>query len=618
MVFIIKKLVDLTSITIGMARILKTALRIQTIPESNNPFRSPSRPNLASSPSSSGETKSSQLTGVNHVQKGSSQQPRRSFSTFAAAKNIHNRKNLDARPSSSSSTIEEPVGQSNSDPAVEDRPSPLRASRVPSSRLGRLFHYGGLAAGIGWGTASEAFRRTASGQHNNSHPLTLSEANVRRLVDKLTKMRGAALKLGQFLAIQGCHSISDLFLTTPVHPPKVPQLRFAHQLIYGFASLKYTDAKILPPQIEEVFVKVQCTADYMPFDQAEAVLKEALGKDWSKKFINFTQVPVAAASIGQVHVAQITDGEKGPIKAAVKVQFPGVYESIQSDLSYLGVLASTSSILPKGLFLSKSIEVLGQELKDECDYTREARYGTRMAEYLKDDPRFIVPKVFDHLSAKMVLTTEFMSGCSLRQAAKWSQALRNKIGHDVLELCFREILHFRLMQTDPNWSNFLWNESTQQIELIDFGATREYSEKFIDGYLKLLKAGIEGSRADCIEASIELGYLTGDECETMLDSQYKTVKALGEPFRRTSQQPYDFSQQTVTDRVRSEIPTIVRLRLTPPPIETYSLNRKLSGMFLLCNRLGSKIDCHTILDNLMSQKTAGSWGRHPPDSAVAS
>ncbi|KAI9624765.1 hypothetical protein H4Q26_016683 [Puccinia striiformis f. sp. tritici PST-130] len=580
MVFIIKKLVDLTSITIGMARILKTALRIQTIPESNNPFRSPSRPNLASSPSSSGETKSSQLTGVNHVQKGSSQQPRRSFSTFAAAKNIHNRKNLDARPSSSSSTIEEPVGQSNSDPAVEDRPSPLRASRVPSSRLGRLFHYGGLAAGIGWGTASEAFRRTASGQHNNSHPLTLSEANVRRLVDKLTKMRGAALKLGQFLAIQ--------------------------------------DAKILPPQIEEVFVKVQCTADYMPFDQAEAVLKEALGKDWSKKFINFTQVPVAAASIGQVHVAQITDGEKGPIKAAVKVQFPGVYESIQSDLSYLGVLASTSSILPKGLFLSKSIEVLGQELKDECDYTREARYGTRMAEYLKDDPRFIVPKVFDHLSAKMVLTTEFMSGCSLRQAAKWSQALRNKIGHDVLELCFREILHFRLMQTDPNWSNFLWNESTQQIELIDFGATREYSEKFIDGYLKLLKAGIEGSRADCIEASIELGYLTGDECETMLDSQYKTVKALGEPFRRTSQQPYDFSQQTVTDRVRSEIPTIVRLRLTPPPIETYSLNRKLSGMFLLCNRLGSKIDCHTILDNLMSQKTAGSWGRHPPDSAVAS
>jgi aarF domain-containing kinase len=92
----------------------------------------------------------------------------------------------------------------------------------------------------------------------------------------------------------------------------------------------------------------------------------------------------------------------------------------------------------------------------------------------------------------------------------------------------------------------------------------------------------------------------------MLDSQYKTVDALGEPFRGSSQQPYDFSQQTVTDRVRAEIPTIVRLRLTPPPVETYSLNRKLSGMFLLCNRLGSRINCHTILENILR--------RHPPDS----
>ncbi|OAV89561.1 Atypical/ABC1/ABC1-A protein kinase [Puccinia triticina 1-1 BBBD Race 1] len=524
MVIIIRKPVDLTSMPIGMARIIQTALRIQASPGSRRLFSASTKPDDKSNSSTEPDEKSKSST--------------------------------------------------------EDRISPLRASRVPSSRLGRLFHYGGLAAGIGWGTASEALRRTATGHQNDSHPLALSEANVRRLVDKLTKMRGAALKLGQFLAIQ--------------------------------------DAKILPPQIEEVLVKVQCTADYMPFDQAGTVLTQALGNDWLQKFDSFNEVPFAAASIGQVHAARVADGEKGFIKAAVKVQFPGVYESIQSDLSYLSVLASTTSILPKGLFLSKSIEVLGQELKDECDYTREARYGKRMGEYLKDDPRFTVPRVFDHLSTKMVLTTEFMSGTSLRQAAKWSQALRNKIGHDVLELCFREILHFRLMQTDPNWSNFLWNEDTQQIELIDFGATREYSEKFIDAYLKLLKAGIDGSRADCIEASIELGYLTGNECETMLDAQYKSVKALGEPFRATSQQPYDFAQQTVTDRVRAEIPTIVRLRLTPPPIETYSLNRKLSGMFLLCNRLGSKIDCHTILDNLMREKSAGSWGRHLSDAPTAS
>ncbi|KAA1069109.1 hypothetical protein PGT21_011653 [Puccinia graminis f. sp. tritici] len=570
MAIILKKLVDLTSVSIGMARILQTALRMQTTSESKSLSRGSTKP--PSRPSSSVKTNFRSADATPEHKSLINQH--RSFSSFTATRNTHAGRDPNLGPSK---PIKKPGLESYSDPKNEvDGQSPLRASRVPSSRLGRLFHYGGLAAGIGWGTASEALRRTASGPQNNSYPLALSEANVRRLVDKLTKMRGAALKLGQFLAIQ--------------------------------------DAKILPPQIEEVFVKVQCTADYMPFDQARNVLNEALGSDWSQKFNSFTEIPVAAASIGQVHAASVTNGEKGPVRAAVKVQFPGVYESIQSDLSYLSVLAGTTSILPKGLFLSKSIEVLGQELKDECDYTREARYGKRMREYLRDDPRFAVPMIFDHLSTKMVLTTEFMSGTSLRHAAKWSQALRNKIGHDVLELCFREILHFRLMQTDPNWSNFLWNEETQQIELIDFGATREYSERFIDGYLKLLKAGIDGSRADCIEASIALGYLTGDECETMLDSQYKSVKALGEPFRGTSQQPYDFAQQTVTDRVRSEIPTIVRLRLTPPPIETYSLNRKLSGMFLLCNRLGSQIDCHTILDNLLHQKNSGSWGRHLSDS----
>jgi len=544
-------LLQLASISRGMASIFQAAIRVQTRQE---PYILTWKSPASSWPSSAGS----------RLAKASSLRQKRSFHSVATTRNNHAQKDLGDQSASN------PHGKAGlrSSPGQEDeeRPSPLRASRVPSSRLGRLFHYGGLAAGIGWGTASEALRRTAAGHQDPSHPLALSEANVRRLVDKLTKMRGAALKLGQFLAIQ--------------------------------------DAKILPPQIEEVLVKVQCTADYMPFDQAENVLKEALGKDWAHKFSNFTKVPVAAASIGQVHSAGVASGENGAIvKAAVKVQFPGVYESIQSDLSYLGLLAGTSSILPKGLFLSKSIEVLGQELKDECDYTREARYGKRMAQFLIDDPRFAVPKVFDHLSTEKVLTTEFMSGTSLRHAAKWPQALRNKIGHDVLELCFREILHFRLMQTDPNWSNFLWNEETQQIELIDFGATREYSKEFIDGYLKLLQAGIAGNRADCIEASIELGYLTGNECETMLESQYKTVKALGEPFRESSRQPYDFSQQTVTDRVRAEIPTMVRLRLKPPPIETYSLNRKLSGMFLLCNRLGSHIDCHAILDHLLHHQS---------------
>lgn len=565
---LITRALDLTSISIGMFKIFRKAVGMQLSSDSKLVNLIRSKPVIPSA---------QDITQTLIRPKPSSRDThdlnqKRSFRTVAvlktakvpAARPVDEHSDASHDSSSTSSLIKEGPLELHPDRVEEARNTPLRASRVPSSRLGRLFHYGGLAAGIGWGTATEAVKRATSGAQDDSYPLVLSETNVRRLVDKLTKMRGAALKLGQFMSIQ--------------------------------------DAKVLPPQIEQVFIKVQSTADYMPFDQAENVLKGALGNHWHDNFTSFTQIPIAAASIGQVHAATITEPDKGPIKVAVKVQFPGVFESIQSDLSYLNILANTSFILPKGLFLNKSIQVLGQELKEECDYTREALYGSKIGEFLKNDERFKVPRTFDHLSTKMVLTNEFMSGSSLKHAPKWSQSLRNKIGHSVFELCLREILHFRLMQTDPNWSNFLWNESSQQIELIDFGATREYGEAFIKGYLRLLRAGIDGDRNECIDASIALGYLTGNECETMLDSQYKTVNALGEPFRATTDQPYDFAKQTVTDRVRAEIPTMVRLRLKPPPIETYSLNRKLSGMFLLCNRLGSQIDCHRLLENLLIEK----------------
>ncbi|EGG01716.1 uncharacterized protein MELLADRAFT_117744 [Melampsora larici-populina 98AG31] len=448
-----------------------------------------------------------------------------------------------------------------------DRPKTLRSSRVPSSRLGRLFHYGGLAAGLSWGTASEALRRTSgmgSSCGDSQNSLLLSEANVRRLVDKLTKMRGAALKLGQFMSIQ--------------------------------------DAKILPPQIEEIFVKVQNTADYMPLWQTEQVMKQELGTDWRHRFLKFSDKPLAAASIGQVHSAQAIDPiTKQPIELAIKVQFPGVFESIHSDLSYLSILASSSAILPKGLFLSNTLKVLGQELKDECDYRREAWCMGMMSRFLEDDSRFKVPRVIDQLSTGMVLSMEMMRGTPLTRAAQWPQHLRDQIGRDILQLCLREIFQFRLMQTDPNWTNFLWNEESKQIELIDFGATREYSERFVEEYIKLLQSGVNDNREDCVVWSEKIGYFTGHESKEMQDAHFRSLSALGEPFRAKAG-PYDFATQTVTDRVRAEVPLMIRERLTPPPIETYSLNRKLSGAFLLCSRLGSQIDCHQLLQTVLQDR----------------
>ncbi|KZT58150.1 ABC1-domain-containing protein [Calocera cornea HHB12733] len=451
--------------------------------------------------------------------------------------------------STSAVTNDGALAQLNSDERLDETPVVLKPSRVPSSRLARLFHYGGLAAGLGVGVASEFLRR-GNGE-GNSGSLLLSEGNVSRLVDKLSKMRGAALKLGQFLSIH---------------------------------------AHVLPPQLESVFQQLQNKANYMPNWQMEQVMKAELGTDWRTAFVHFDPIPIASASIGQVHRARLADGD---LDVAVKIQFPNVAQSITSDLSNLSLLLATSSLLPRGLFLNNTIKAMQQELTDECDYEREAHYMQVFADKLQGDDDFSVPKVVSKLTTKRVLVMDWMQGVPLTRAAHFDQATKNEIASRVLRLCLRELFDFSMMQTDPNWTNFMWNSRTH-IELIDYGATREYSRTFIDQWLRLLRAAIDRDEQACLQASQEVGYLTGDENEEMVSAHLKSLFLLAVPFRESSGQPYQFSGQTITDQIKALIPVMLRHRLIPPPRETYSLNRMLSGAFLLCARLDAEVPCSQI------------------------
>ncbi|KAM0786077.1 hypothetical protein ACM66B_006888 [Microbotryomycetes sp. NB124-2] len=454
----------------------------------------------------------------------------------------------------------------------DQRKSKLKPAKVPSTRMGRLFHYGGLAAGMSLGAASEAFQRISFGQNATNSAQSsvfMSQSNVRRLVDKLSRMRGAALKIGQFLSIQ--------------------------------------DTKMLPPDIEKVLRQVQDSANYMPTWQTEQVMRENLGDEWRQHFDEFDMTPFAAASIGQVHIASLAKGSpltkdypKG-MTVAVKVQFPGVRQSIKSDLGYLKWLLVASAALPRGLYLENTIKVMQQELDDECDYVREAICGARMRELLKDDERLRAPRVVKELCGPMVLTTEMMKGHSLGDAFGLDQKERDWIGETVLELCLRELFEFRMMQTDPNWSNFLYDRANQKIELIDFGATRTYSPEFISLYKGLLLAAIDKDRDECIRLSRELGYFTGDENELMVDAHLASLFALAIPFARDAPDPFPFGElgPQITAEVRAQIPVMLKHRLSPPPTETYSLNRKLSGAFLLCERLGSSVRSSDLLRKIV-------------------
>jgi aarF domain-containing kinase len=356
---------------------------------------------------------------------------------------------------------------------------------------------------------------------------------------------------------------------------------------------------MLPAQIQEVLQRVQDRADYMPASQRDSVLRSNLGSDWRELFSSFEELPMAAASIGQVHGAVLKSTSQ---RVAVKVQYPGVANSIDSDLNNLSVLLTASRLLPKGLYLDKTIANARVELAWECDYIREAEGARRFKSLLADDSSvFVVPAIFAEASGAQVLTMERMEGVGVTKMHDFSQADRDWIGTQILRLCLREITEFKYMQTDPNWTNFLYNAATKKLELLDFGASRDYPASFIDPYIRLLLAASRNDREQCRDLSVQLGYLTGYESESMLNAHISSIFTLAEPFRDSSPETYDFKDQTITERVRALIPVMIKERLAPPPEETYSLHRKLSGAFLLCARLGSRVRCREMFAQAMEK-----------------
>ncbi|XP_034494105.1 atypical kinase COQ8B, mitochondrial isoform X4 [Ailuropoda melanoleuca] len=406
-------------------------------------------------------------------------------------------------------------------PQLSDR---SRERKVPASRISRLANFGGLAVGLGLGALAEVAKKSLPGgrlpSESSSRPGSspfLSEANAERIVQTLCTVRGAALKVGQMLSIQ--------------------------------------DSSFISPQLQRIFERVRQSADFMPRRQMLKVLEEELGRDWQAKVASLEEVPFAAASIGQVHQGMLRDGTE----VAVKIQYPGVAQSIQSDIQNLLAVLKMSVALPEGLFAEQSLRALQQELAWECDYRREAACAQNFRQLLADDPFFRVPAVIKELCTTRVLGMELAGGVPLDQCQSLSQDIRN------------------------------------EVTLLDFGASREFGTEFTDHYIEVVMAAANGDRDRVLQKSQDLKFLTGFETKAFSDAHVEAVMILGEPFAIPG--PYDFGAGDTARRVQGLIPVLLQHRLRPPPEETYALHRKLAGAFLACARLRARIACRDLFQD---------------------
>jgi predicted unusual protein kinase regulating ubiquinone biosynthesis (AarF/ABC1/UbiB family) len=363
--------------------------------------------------------------------------------------------------------------------------------------------------------------------------------------------------------------------------------------------LSLESADVLPPEFAKALAVLRAEADTMPPAQLRRVLGREYGRGWEGRFASFELDPVAAASIGQVHRARAADGRE----LALKIQYPGVARSIESDVDNVASLLRLARVLPVELDVSGIVAEAKRQLRQEADYLQEAEHLRRYRRLLGGERQLSVPRVHADLTTKRVLAMDWAPGLPLESLAERGapQARRDAVGELLQRLLFRELFEFHFVQTDPNFANYLWDEEAGCVRLLDLGSAREYAPAFVAHYASLCRAIVAGDREAARRAAVAIGYLRDDDPPARAQAAVELVFLVCEPFRRAG--VYDFARSTLAVRARDAGLDLAFRQgfLRAPPPETVFLHRKLVGTFMLCARIRARVDVGRILRPLLAR-----------------
>ena len=417
---------------------------------------------------------------------------------------------------------------------------------------------GGVVAAIAGGVVAGGLRQLASGQRPDLPNLLLTPSNALRLTSGLSHLRGAALKLGQMLSMD--------------------------------------TGLVLPPQIAQIFASLRDDAKPMPPKQLQAGLNAQWGPGWLKQFRRFDVHPFAAASIGQVHRAQTVDGQD----LAIKVQYPGVRDSIDSDVDNIATLMRLPGLVPSGMDLQPLLAEAKRQLHAEADYQAEANHLAQFGSLLAGSDMFLVPDLHPALCTSQVLAMRYVDSAPLDSLTHAPQALRDKVAAALIDLVLREIFVFGAMQTDPNWANYRYCPSSGRIVLLDFGAVQTIAPSLAADFRALAQVALDGEPKATRDAMLRIGYFgptTAPHHQTLIQSMFDL--AMG-PLRQAT--PFDFGQSDLLERLRDMGLAIGSDRdlAHVPPAATLFLHRKIGGMYLMAAKLRARVALRPMVETYCS------------------
>lgn len=434
----------------------------------------------------------------------------------------------------------------------------------PTSTFSRSLKLFGMASKL---AATEVMNRVSGSGTRKSEDLS-SEQIKRRvqqakiITESLSQLKGAAMKAGQLLSIDAS----------------------------GF----------LPPEALEILSKLQSQSVQMDFSLIEKQIRKELGSEKLAQIQNLSYRAVAAASIGQVHSAQI-DGKK----VAIKVQYPGIAESVGSDVRILKrIVNQLIGLSDKEVETGEVFAELQRVLELESDYTYEFKQMNRFREAIAGDKRFIVPMPLPEFSSSKVLTMSFEEGATLTDwlKASPSQAEKDSVARMILDLFIFEFQDLGLVQTDPNFANFLIQEDPLRIVLLDFGATLEYTPEYRKEYSEMLGEITSGDPQRIFDAAVRFDLIDSREDETTQRAFQEMLTVSMRPFLE-AYQPFDFSDVDFEKQSRETAIAFSRsLKYSAPPKKIIFLHRKLGGIFNLLKKMNTRMDLSPYWKRMLGHK----------------
>jgi predicted unusual protein kinase regulating ubiquinone biosynthesis (AarF/ABC1/UbiB family) len=270
------------------------------------------------------------------------------------------------------------------------------------------------------------------------------------------------------------------------------ELRTAEEVARALGNMKgflmklgqmasYVDESV-PEPIRRALADLQQDAPPMSPDLAASVVEQELGAAPTDVFLEWDEVPIAAASIGQVHRAITRDG----LAVAVKVQYPGVDEAIRADLDNSDAFISLGSVMFPGSDTSALVQELRERLGEELDYRQEAANQRMFADYYEGHPFIRIPAVIDSLSTGRVLTTELAVGARFTELDSWSQEERNLAAEAINRFVFRSLYRMHAFNGDPHPGNYLFHGGGE-VTFLDFGLVKRYTP----GEIAMLEAMVK-------------------------------------------------------------------------------------------------------------------------------